>query len=256
VQSELFPARPVQTLPDHPVRDVAVDIVRSARRRTLAIHVSAKGAVEVRAPMRTAERDIRIFLERHREWILKKVVNAQANPPWSPEWREGGEWYWCGEPVRLHAHGPRGGRLIGDTLAVAARPADDADKWRRLVFAWHKREATTLLQARANALFALHCQGHRLTRIDLRWMRATWGTCGGKRAADGKRDVVLRLNLWLAALPPALCDAILLHELAHVEHMNHGAGFYRRLAVLNPDWRAHDEALKPWARWLFPIASR
>ena len=66
--------------------------------------------------------------------------------------------------------------------------------------------------------------------------------------------MVIRLNPWLASLPPALSDAVLLHELAHVEHMHHGAAFYRRLERMDPRWREHDDGLKHWARILFPVA--
>lgn len=233
-----------------------IDIVRSARRRSLAIHVSPLGAVEVRAPPWADAQAIADFLGRHRQWVMRKLADVQANPPWVPHWGDGGHWYWLGETVALAAGGPRGGCLADGVLSLPLTAAHDDVKWQRAVLLWHRRTAAELLRTRAKTLFATHCAGHRLRNIDLRWMRATWGTCNARRAADGGRDVTLRLNLWLAALPPALADAILLHELAHVEHMNHGAGFYQRLAALNPDWRTHDEALKYWSRLLFPVAAR
>jgi len=255
VQLDLPLQQTVTVVPDAtPALDVA--IVRSARRRSLALHVSAHGKVELRAPLRASQRDIAAFLQRHRDWVLRKVADATASPPWTPQWSEGGQWYWQGEVVRLAAGGPRGGQLAGAVLSLQVKPDSDAQAWQRAVALWHRREAAALLQARAALLFDRHCSGHRLKRIDTRWMRATWGTCAGRRAADGKRDITLRLNLWLAALPADLCDAILLHELAHVEHMNHGAGFYRRLTLLNPGWREHDAQLKHWARLLFPVVAR
>lgn len=234
---------------------VAVDVVRSPRRRSLAIHVSPSGQVEVRAPARTDPREIAAFLERHRAWVLRKLADARANPPWVPTWGAGGQWYWRGEAITLAGNGPRGGQLVDGVLRLSVADGHGEDKWRRALFLWHRRAAAELLHERAVALFAEHCGRHRLRTIEFRWMRVTWGTCGGRRAPDGVRDVKLRLNPWLAALPPALCDAILLHELAHVEHMNHGAGFYRRLAALNPDWRAHDDELKHWSRLLLPVAA-
>ncbi len=237
-------------------RVIDVDVVRSPRRRSLALHVSALGRVEVRAPLWADTREVAAFLDRHRAWVLRKVADARANPPWEPEWGEGGHWFWRGESVQLAGGGARGGALADGVLALPLSAGHTARQWRMAVQAWHRRQAVPLLESRAQALFGEHCLPHRLKRIDLRWMRATWGTCAGRRGADGRRDVTLRLNLWLAALPPVLCDAILLHELAHVEHMNHGAGFYRRLAVLNPQWREHDVALKHWSRLLFPLAAR
>lgn len=232
---------------------VTVDVVRSARRRNLAIHVNPQGKVEVRAPLAASARAIAEFLDRHRDWVLRKVAEADASPPWQPAWGVGGQWLWRGEPVVLAPGGPRGGRLFDDQLALPLRHDDEPGRWREATFRWHRRAAEELLATRAAGLFQMHCGEHRLARVELRWMRATWGTCSGRRATDRRRDVVLRLNPWLASLPPALCDAILLHELAHVEHMNHGPAFYRRLGQLNPDWKAQDRELRLWARRLFPL---
>lgn len=240
-------------LPNAPGVEVAV--VRSARRRRLAIHICPLGRVEVRAPLRVDARDITRFLDQHRSWVLRKLADAAANPPWTPQWREGGHWYWRGETILLRGGGPRGGRLAGNELWLPV-VGDDAAHWQRATFRWHRQAARELLQARMTELFAAHCTEHRLRAIEWRWMRATWGTCHARRTPAGSRDVKIRLNPWLAALPAALCDAVLLHELAHVEHMNHGVGFYRRLALLNPGWRADDVTLQQWARLLFPVAAR
>lgn len=237
-------------------RQLEVDVVRSARRRTLVVTVSAQGRVQVRAPMRVSQADIAGFVDRHRDWILRKLDEAARRPSWQPSWSEGGEWFWRGDRVVLRGGGRRGGELRGLVLQLPLGAGDAEEAWRQQVFGWHRRAAARLLVERAEELFGLHCGGHCLHRVELRWMRATWGTCGGRRAADGRREVKLRLNPWLASLPPHLCDAILLHELAHVEHMNHGAGFYRRLERLNPDWRAHDAELKQWSGWLLPIRDR
>lgn len=237
-------------------RRLEVEVVRSARRRTLVVTVSAQGRVQVRAPMRASRGDVAAFVDRHRDWILRKLDEAARRPSWQPRWAEGGEWFWRGDSLVLRAGGRRGGELRDRVLHLPLDVDDGEGVWRQQVFGWHRRAATGLLVDRAQELFALHCGGHRLHAVELRWMRATWGTCGGRRAADGRREVKLRLNPWLASLPPHLCDAILLHELAHVEHMNHGAGFYRRLERLNPDWRAHDAELKQWSGWLLPIRER
>lgn len=246
----------VPRAPEEPAAspDIRIDIVRSPRRRTLAIHVGARGAVEVRAPLWIGAGEIAVFLERHRNWIRRKVDEAAAAPAWMPRWDAGGDWYWRGERVLLVAAPARRAGLQPGELHLPVMAGAAAADWQRAVFNWHRREAKTLLTARIRELFAQHGGTHRLKAIEFRWMRATWGTCGGRRAADGRRDVVIRLNPWLAALPPAVADAVLLHELAHIEHMNHGAAFYRRLERLDPQWREHDRELKHWARLLFPVA--
>jgi len=44
-------------------------------------------------------------------------------------------------------------------------------------------------------------------------------------------------------LPPELRDYIILHELAHLEQMNHSRAFWDLLEQLDPKARQHDKAI-------------
>lgn len=52
-------------------------VIRSSRK-TLAVEIRNDGTLLVRAPMRTADRDIRRFLVQHADWIDKHMRTAQA----------------------------------------------------------------------------------------------------------------------------------------------------------------------------------
>ena len=53
-------------------------IVICSRRKTLSMQVKGDGQVEIRAPLRTSDADIRRFLETHRRWLEKHLQKAQA----------------------------------------------------------------------------------------------------------------------------------------------------------------------------------
>lgn len=55
-------------------------IVRSFKRRTLSLQVDRQGIL-VRAPAWISERDIRLFVESHREWIERQKKKFAALPP-------------------------------------------------------------------------------------------------------------------------------------------------------------------------------
>ena len=61
-------------------------VIRSDRR-TLCLEITREGEVLVRAPRRTAEADIRRFVEAHRAWITEKQAK-QATRPESPMERD------------------------------------------------------------------------------------------------------------------------------------------------------------------------
>lgn len=53
-------------------------IVIRSRRKTLSMQVKRDGQVEIRAPLRTSDAEIRRFMERHRGWLEKYLQKARA----------------------------------------------------------------------------------------------------------------------------------------------------------------------------------
>lgn len=53
-----------------------VDIIRSVRR-TISIEITDTGSILVRAPLTARDQEIRTFLERKKEWILKHQAKMQ-----------------------------------------------------------------------------------------------------------------------------------------------------------------------------------
>ena len=44
--------------------------------------------------------------------------------------------------------------------------------------------------------------------------------------------------------PPEAIDYVIVHELAHIVHKNHGAGFYALVAKYLPDYKEREKMLK------------
>lgn len=115
----------------------------SRRRRRLALAVTLTGEVVVHAPAGTSEAAIRQALERHREWLARKVAVRQA------AWADviPGCAYYLGRPlpVRLELGQPAAVALLGDRLDIRL-PAPGADPWPHLV-SWYWEKASSDLKA-------------------------------------------------------------------------------------------------------------
>lgn len=218
--------------------EAAVVVRRSARARRLSLRVFPHGLVEVVAPQRAAERSIRRFVSDHEAWIQRARrefgVSPQAGmagPPdelrlaavgevWEVTYAEGNR--------RLRATPRPGGGAIQLT-----GPADPA---------WRVRQLRRWLQQRGRlALGPWLTQvgqetGLAYRGITVRRQRSRWGSC------SARHDI--SLNCALLFLEPHLVRHVLVHELAHTRHLNHGPAFWRLVARLAPDFEAAERALR------------
>ncbi len=115
-------------------------------------------------------------------------------------------------------------------IALPERAAD----LRVLLREWVRREARVRLSA---VLWSLANQyGFERREVSVRFQRTRWGSC--------PRRGNINLNACLIFLPERLARHIVLHELCHTRHMNHGEGFWKLLFSLEPDALARDRDMR------------
>jgi predicted metal-dependent hydrolase len=65
------------------------------------------------------------------------------------------------------------------------------------------------------------------TALKFRKMKRRWGSCNSKKR--------ITLNKELCKLPQNLIDYVVVHELAHIKHMNHSEEFHQLIKTYLPD---------------------
>ena len=78
--------------------------------------------------------------------------------------------------------------------------------------------------------------GVKYGKITIRNQRTKWGSCSAKGN--------LNFNCLLMLAPPEVTDAIVVHELCHIKHMNHSKEFYGEVLKVFPEYRAAEKWLK------------
>ncbi len=101
--------------------------------------------------------------------------------------------------------------------------------------------ARAYLADRLDRLAAEH--GYAYKRLSVRVQGTLWGSA----SAAGR----IQLNARLAAIPPELCDYVILHELAHTRHAGHGRLFWRELERHVPQARRLRMELRDYSLALF-----
>ncbi len=66
--------------------------------------------------------------------------------------------------------------------------------------------------------------------------KTRFGSCSGKNC--------LSFSLRLMRYPPEAIDYVVVHELAHITHKNHGKAFYQAVERILPDYRARRALLQ------------
>ena len=69
-----------------------------------------------------------------------------------------------------------------------------------------------------------------------RVMRSRWGSCMPLKG-------IVTMNTYLAIMPEAIIDHVMLHELCHFLQPNHSRHFYDAMTIRMPDWKARRQAM-------------
>lgn len=82
--------------------------------------------------------------------------------------------------------------------------------------------------------------GVQRPQLRLREMTSRWGSCAWKSG-------VITLNTRLFYAPRPCLDYVVLHELCHLVHPDHGPGFHSLMGALMPDYKHRKRLLERWA---------
>ena len=98
----------------------------------------------------------------------------------------------------------------------------------------YRRQAREKLSQRT-AYFARQ-MGVSYGRITVRAAKTRWGSCSSRKN--------LNFNYKLAYMPQEIMDYVVVHELAHLRHMNHSREFWELVEQYIPDYRERRKWLK------------
>lgn len=102
-----------------------------------------------------------------------------------------------------------------------------------LVTAWLRNKANETLKAKTKEW--AEKIGVEFNNIVIKDQRTCWASCSGKKNINYSYRIV--------KMPLAVQDYLMVHELCHLVHMNHGQEYWELVAQFCPDYKHH-------RRWL------
>lgn len=203
------------------------EVILAKRRGAthLRLSVTAKGTVRVGLPYWTPYAVGIAFAKDRADWVAKQLAKHTTS-----DFKDGDQ---IGKAHRLQIlHNPSlkspTSRLTRTEIRVSSPHTSDHPATQAKVIAAAnkalKQEAETLLPQRLAQLATQH--GYNYSSVRVRSLTSRWGSCSTKK--------VITLSYFLVQLPWNLVDYVLLHELVHTKHMNHGPNFWNELESALP----------------------
>ena len=78
--------------------------------------------------------------------------------------------------------------------------------------------------------------GYSYEKCRLTHANTRWGSCSSNRT--------ISLNIGLMKVPEVLRDYVILHELAHLNHMDHSKDFWAEVGLHDKNYKNHEKKLK------------
>ena len=208
------------------VDDISV-LTTWKRRRNMRLRiVPPEGEVRVSAPLGVPPERISRFVREQRPWIDRKRDELRGAGLEADRFEDGGRarlWGgWCDVEHR------QGGRarawVAGHRLIIAG--SDDAAR-ERAIARFRRREVERVSRPLLDSWVAV-MGVPRPAAVRYRAMRTRWGSCNHRTGA-------ITLNTALVRFPVAALEYVVVHELAHLKHADHGQGFWSLVAAALPD---------------------
>ena len=222
---------------------IAGTLRRSRQSRRVRLIVDERGLTVTAPRAYPYKKELASLLERHLEWILKTLDRVRLRTKEAARYPVplpglvalpalGEEW-------RVEASDVPGRRAFAKE-GVIHLPADfTRAEALTTLRTWLRLRAKAVLPPLLQELAGE--QGLTVARVFIKDMRTRWGSCSSRRNVN--------LNARLLFLPPDLARHVMLHELCHLEEMNHSPAFYARLRAADPEADRHIAELRSaWRR--------
>lgn len=219
---------------------IEYQVVRS-RRKTLSLQVR-QGQVLVRAPYSVDEKFINIFIQKKSSWLKSKIAQQSQLENLSCDFSQGSTLFLFGKLVTLDIIFAKQASVLlieginsPKTLSVVLAERNQrklSDK--RLLAAAVKKQVEKYFKLQAEDIIPLKVTAYSQltslfpTNIKIRQYRARWGSCNNRGE--------LSFNYLLMMLPIDVVDYVIVHELCHLQHLNHSKEFWQLVSQHFPNY--------------------
>ena len=213
-----------------------VQYVYRTHPRARSVSISIRdGAVVVTSPRFVPRMFVQAFVKRSEAWISQHLEKARGAFEKKQSMRKKNTVLFLGNEyqVTVDETRPRGITVEETTLYV--HPVNRTEtSVQRAIERWYSAQAESLITRLAHELAKR--MDVSFENIRFRTQKTRWGSCSIRGT--------LSFNRKLIGAPREVIEYVIIHELTHITHMNHGKTFWERVAMFDPLHKTH----KKWLR--------
>ncbi|HIH17338.1 MAG TPA: M48 family metallopeptidase [Nanoarchaeota archaeon] len=214
-------------------KNIPLDIRKRFGVRNISVSIAPRSPVRVTAPFFVSDSRIFAFLYSKQNWILEKFEHYSSLPTPSAFLERT---YFLGQEykiVHLNKQGRSEIRISGGEMHVFTNGISGKEL-RMAIVRFFKAHARKMI---LHSLREWNKDGRfKFRRIFLKGQRTVWGSCSHRGN--------LNFNWKLVMAPREILHYIVLHELMHLEEMNHSKRYWAKVRELCPEYKQYERYLK------------
>ncbi|QQK08981.1 M48 family metallopeptidase [Miniphocaeibacter halophilus] len=209
------------------------------RKNVKNINIRIKNnIVNISANNSVSEKYIEDILFSKWDWLIKALNKKENIFLQNKEYKyiSGEEFLYLGEKYCLNVIKANENKVIlNNDLNLYIEDSKDTNTMKRILDNWFLNEMDYVFKDSLKRNYPLITAYTKVKpKLKYRKMTASWGNC---RMPSG----IITLNKYLIRTPLNFIDYVMVHELVHLVHQNHGKNFYKLLEKLMPDWKIKKE---------------
>lgn len=207
-----------------------------------SISISSEKGVVVRAPFWMPKIMIESFIAEKSDWIQKHLERINTKKV-IKTYTDGEKHLYFGKEYTLSVvASPTPGRskvrLEEENLIVEiyqqTPPSKHSEKIKEALLYWYLETGIETITEKVN--FYSKEIGVSYQEIKLKKVSSIWGSCSPSNSLSFNRKLIMA--------PHEVVDYVIIHEVSHMVHRNHGRGFWKLVESFDPSYKKHRQWLK------------
>lgn len=212
------------------------------KRKNVYIKVINNNEILLKAPFEFEKNNIKKIVHNKKEWIFSKF-NKFSEYNYlikEKEYKNNDLFLYLGKQYSLFIKNNNLKKsyifINNENLVVETNIINDKEYIKNLIKSWYIKNFKLYLFNR------LELYSKKLNvfynKVYIKNQQTKWGSCSQKNN--------LNFNWNLIKAPEKVLDYVIIHELCHIKHKNHGSLFWEELYSIFPDYKLHKNWLKEY----------